>query len=63
MSQKPPERLILQFGEDAVKERITRNWFQKFSSSDENLEDAHIFSRPVLLTNDELRKVVESDSI
>jgi len=41
------------FWEDAVKERTDRNWFQKFSSGDENLEDAPRSRRPVSLSNDE----------
>ena len=50
------------FGEEAVKERTARNWFQKFTSSDKNLEDAPRSGRPVSLSNDEFRKIVESDS-
>ena len=50
------------FGEDAVKERTACNWSQRFSLGDENLEDTHKSGRPVSLGNNELRKVVESDS-
>jgi len=41
------------FREDAVKERITRNWFQKFSQGDENLEYTPRCGGPVILSNDE----------
>ena len=50
------------FGEDAVKERTARNWFKKFSSGDENLDDAPRSGRPISISNDELRKAVESNS-
>ena len=48
-ASKASQKINFAFGEDAVKERM----FQKFSSSDENLEDAPRSGRPVLLINDE----------
>ena len=55
-------KINFDIGEDAVKKRTARNWFQKFSSGDENLEDAPRSGRPISISNDELRKAVESNS-
>ncbi|MEZ0498462.1 hypothetical protein [Sphingomonas sp. IW22] len=55
-------KICLAFGEDSVKERNARNWFQKFRSGDETLEDEPRSGRPDSISNDELKKAIESDS-
>ena len=50
------------FGKDSVKERNARNWFQKFSSGDETLEDLPRSGRPTPLNDDDLRNTIETNS-
>lgn len=55
-------KICLAFGEDAVKERTARNWFQKFRSGNESLEDEPRSGRPVSIINSELKQAIEADS-
>ena len=44
-------KLCTAFGEGAVSERTARNWFQKFQSGNETLEDELRAGRPISLHN------------
>ena len=55
-------RICTAFGEGAVSERTARNWFQKFRSGNEALEDEPRAGRPILLNNDDLKAAIETDS-
>ena len=54
-------KLRTAFGEGAVSERTARNWFQKFRSGNETLEDEPRAGRPISLNNDNLKAAIESD--
>ena len=53
-------KLCTAFGKGAVSEKTARNWFQKFRSGNETLEDEP--RRPISLNNDDLNAAIESDS-
>ena len=55
-------RICTTFGKGAVSERTARNWFQKFRSGNEALEDEPRAGRPILLNNDDLKAAIETDS-
>ena len=55
-------KLYTAFGEGAVSERTARNWFQKFCSGNETLEDEPQTGQPISLNNGDLKAVIESDS-
>ena len=54
-------RICQSFGEDAINDRTARNWFQKFASGDESLDNAPRFGSPFLLHDDDLTKTIEMD--
>ena len=55
-------RVNIAFGEDAIKERTVRKWFQKFRSGDEMLEDAPRCGRPASIDVASLKDAIASDS-
>lgn len=55
-------KICLAFGEDAVKERTARNWFQKFRTGDESLEDEPRTGRPLSLDIEALPTAIEDNS-
>ena len=55
-------KLCTVFGEGAVSERTAGNWFQKFCSGNETLEDEPQAGQPISLNNGGLKAAVESDS-
>ena len=54
-------KLCTAFGEGAVSEKTARNWFQKFRSGNEALEDEPPTGRPIFLNNSNLKAAIESD--
>lgn len=50
------------FGEDAVKERTARNWFQKFASGDGSLENTSRSGRSLSMNGEDLRTAIETNS-
>ena len=50
------------FGEGAVSEKTAQNWFQKFRSGNETLEDELRAGRPISLHNGNLKAAIDSDS-
>ena len=55
-------KLCTAFGEGAVSEKTARNWFQKFRSGNETLEDKLRAGRPISLHNGNLKAAIEFDS-
>ena len=55
-------KLCTAFGKGAISERTARNWFQKFRSGNETLEDELQAGRPISLHNGNLKAAIESDS-
>ena len=55
-------KLCTAFGEGAVSERTAQNWFQKFRSGNETLEDELRAGRSISLHNGNLKAAIESDS-
>lgn len=54
-------RIQQAFGEGCVAERTAREWFARFRSGDESVQDKPRSGRPSTVDNDRLRTVVESD--
>ncbi|XP_035216387.1 uncharacterized protein LOC118189823 [Stegodyphus dumicola] len=55
-------RIRQAFEDDAVNERTSRQWFQKFKSGYMSLSDASLSSQPQALNDEGLRAAIESDS-
>ena len=55
-------KLCTVFSEGAVSERTAQNWFQKFHSGNETLEDEPQAGQPISLNNGDLKVAIESDS-
>ena len=55
-------KLCTAFDEGAASERTTRNWFQRFCSGKETLEDKPRAGRPISLNNGDSKAAIESDS-
>lgn len=49
------------YGEEALKERQCRNWFEKFRSGDFSLKDEHRSGRPYEVDDDQIKAIIESD--
>jgi hypothetical protein len=49
------------YGEEAVKERTCRRFFEKFSSGDRSLEDKHHSGRPTEFNTEALKIKIEAD--
>ena len=49
------------YGDEALKERQCRNWFEKFRSGDFSLKDDQRSGRPVELNEDEIKTIIEAD--
>lgn len=49
------------YGEEALKERQCRNWFDKFRSGDFSLKDEQRSGRPDELDDDQIKAIIESD--
>ncbi|KAL4713773.1 hypothetical protein ACJJTC_004304 [Scirpophaga incertulas] len=50
------------YGEEALKERQCRNWFDKFRSGDFSQKDDQRSGRPEKLDDDQIKAMIESDS-
>lgn len=55
-------KICVAFGDGAIKERNSRNCFQRFALSDDTLEDAPKSSRPLSLNDEVLRSGTETNS-
>uniref|UniRef100_A0A1I7X881 HTH_48 domain-containing protein n=1 Tax=Heterorhabditis bacteriophora TaxID=37862 RepID=A0A1I7X881_HETBA len=55
-------KICVAFGEDEVKERTARKWFQKFPLGVESLEDAPRTGRPLSLSDEDSRTKIETNS-
>ncbi|KAL4705901.1 hypothetical protein ACJJTC_017483 [Scirpophaga incertulas] len=51
------------YGEEALKERQCRNWFDKFRSGDFSLKDDQRTGRPEKLDDDQIKAMIESDRL
>ena len=49
------------YGEEALKERQCRNWFDKFRSGDFVLKDEQRSGRPNEVNDDQIKAIIESD--
>ena len=49
------------YGEEALKDRHCRNWFDKFRSGDFALKDEQRSGRPNEVDDDEIKAIIESD--
>ena len=49
------------YGEEALKDRQCRNWFDKFRSGDFSLRDEQRLSEPNEVYNDQIKAIIESD--
>ena len=49
------------YGEEALKDRQCRNWFDKFRSGDFSLKDGQDSDRPNYVDDDQIRAIIESD--
>jgi len=49
------------YGEDAVSERVCQNWFVKFRAGDTTCEDRKRSGRPLLVDDDQIKNLIESN--
>ena len=49
------------YGEEALKDRQCRNWFDKFRSGDFSLKDEQRSGRPNEVDGDQIKAIIESD--
>ena len=49
------------YGEEALKDRQCRNWFDKFRSGDFSLKDEKRSGRPNEVDDDQIKAIIESD--
>ena len=49
------------YGEEALKDRQCRNWFDKFRSGDFSLKDEQRSGRPNEVDDDQIKAIIESD--
>ena len=49
------------YGEEALKDRKCRNWFDKFRSGDFSLIDEQCSGRPNEVNDDQIKAIIESD--
>ncbi|XP_014488991.1 PREDICTED: histone-lysine N-methyltransferase SETMAR-like [Dinoponera quadriceps] len=49
------------YGEEALKERQCRNWFDKFRSGDFSLKDEQRSGRPLQADDDQIKAIIELD--
>ena len=49
------------YGEEALKEKQCRNWFDKFHSGDFSLKDERRSGRPNEVDDDQIKAIIESD--
>ena len=49
------------YGEEALKNRQCRNWFDKFRSGDFSLRDDQRLGQPNEVYNDQIKAKIESD--
>ena len=49
------------YGEEALKDRQCRNWFDKFRSGDFSLKDEKRSDRPNEVDDDQVKTIIESD--
>jgi len=49
------------YGEDAVSERVCQNWFAKFRAGDTTCEDRECSGRPLMVDNDQIKSLIESN--
>ena len=50
------------FGNDSVNERTIQGWFAKFRSGDFSLEDEPRSGRPIVIQDEDLRILVETET-
>ena len=48
-------------GEEALKDRQCRNWFDKFRSGDFSLKDEQRSGRPNQVVDDQIKAIIESN--
>ena len=49
------------YGEEALKDRQCRNWFDKFRFGDFTLKDEQRSGRPNEIDDDQIKAIIESD--
>jgi len=49
------------YGDEALKERQCRNWFDKFRSGDFSIKDDQRSGRPTEVDDDQIKAIIESD--
>ena len=49
------------YGEEAVKDRQCRNWFDKFRSENFSLKDEQSSGRPNQVDDDQIKAIIDSD--
>ena len=49
------------YGEEALKDRQCRNWFDKFGSGDFSLKDEQRSGQPNEVDDDQIKAIIESD--
>jgi len=55
------KEICVVYGEDAVSERVCRNWFAKFRADDTTCEDRERSGRPLVVDDDQIKSLIESN--
>ena len=55
------KKLRVVYGEEALKDRQCRNWFNKLSFGDFSLKDEQLSSRPNEVDDDQIKAIIESN--
>jgi len=55
------KKICAGYGEDAVSERVCQNWFAKFRAGDTTCEDRERSSRPLVVDDDQIKSLIESN--
>jgi len=55
------KKICAMYGKDAVSERVCQNWFAKFCASDTTCEDRERSGRPLVVDDDQIKSLIESN--
>jgi len=55
------KKICAVYGEDAVSEHVSQNWFAKFRAGDTTCEDRERSGRPLVVDDDQIKSLIESN--
>ena len=60
-AEQAAKKLRNVYGEEALKDRQCRNWFDKYRSGDFSLKDEQRSGRPNEVADDQIKAIIKSD--